>query len=332
MGFFSRAQRPAQNEALESAVGPTSTLAGTLRSDGGVRVDGVFEGIIEVAGNVVVGPDGRVTGDITGRNITVGGVVHGNIDGTGQLQILATGQVIGDISVASVMIDEGGVFQGTSRLRGLDQPALPAPADASAEPQARTVEATARVAPGRAAGAEDEDPRRMPAAGRADGAVRGRSTGRAASAAASDVSARAADAPPTGSSAPSGEAGSTTQTEPGSTPLSGPARETAPATESASEPPAKAVAATETQPLEQPPTGAGAASAAAVGGQGDEADGPDPRTSDAAARRFDDGLDIDFGRWDIEPTIPDNTGPDGEPEKPARPAQRSRSSRRSGRR
>ena len=42
MGFFSRAQRPAQNEALESAIGPTSTLAGTLRSDGGVRVDGVF--------------------------------------------------------------------------------------------------------------------------------------------------------------------------------------------------------------------------------------------------------------------------------------------------
>ena len=74
------------------------------------------EGYIEVAGNVVVGESGRVMADISGRNITVAGLVKGNITGTGRLEILATGQVIGDITVASVMIDDGGIFQGVDAV------------------------------------------------------------------------------------------------------------------------------------------------------------------------------------------------------------------------
>ena len=161
MGLFGRAQRPAHGEALENSVGPSSSFKGTLRSDGGARIDGSFEGLIEVAGNVVVGRDGRVIGDIAARNVTVGGVVRGNIDGTGQLQILSTGQVFGDIAVASVMIDEGGMFQGLSRLRGFEQPALAPPRDdesaagdertARSGAAGRTIESTARLAPARVA-------------------------------------------------------------------------------------------------------------------------------------------------------------------------------------
>lgn len=125
MGLFNRPPRT-QHELLDSAVGATANVSGTLRSDGGLRIDGHFEGLIEVAGNVVVAEGARVKADITARNITVGGQVQGNINGTGRLEILATGQVIGDITVASVMIDDGGLFQGISRMRGYEQRALPA--------------------------------------------------------------------------------------------------------------------------------------------------------------------------------------------------------------
>lgn len=128
-GLFARDSRAAQHEAIESTIGPTANARGTLRSDGGVRIDGIFEGVIEVAGNVVIGEGARVVADITGRNITIGGAVKGNIDGTGRLEILATGVVYGDICVASVMIDEGGIFQGTSRMRGHEQRALVPPSD-----------------------------------------------------------------------------------------------------------------------------------------------------------------------------------------------------------
>lgn len=132
MGWFARPSRPVLHEALETTIGATSSVQGTLRSDGGARIDGAFEGQIEVAGNVVLGQGARVVADVVARNLTVGGVLHGNADVAGQLQILSTGQLIGDIVVASVMIDEGGVFQGSSRMRGMDQPALPAPRDATA--------------------------------------------------------------------------------------------------------------------------------------------------------------------------------------------------------
>jgi cytoskeletal protein CcmA (bactofilin family) len=130
MSFFGgREARAPQHDPLENVVGPTASFTGTLRSDGGVRVEGAFEGVIESAGNVVIGEGARVKAEITARNVTVGGHVEGNIDATGRLEILATGQVMGDIAVASVMIDDGGVFQGTSRMRGLEQPALSPPAD-----------------------------------------------------------------------------------------------------------------------------------------------------------------------------------------------------------
>ena len=129
MGIFSREQRGAQSDVIENVIGPSASLKGALRSDGGVRIDGVFEGTIEVGGNVVIGEGGRVVANISARNITVGGAVRGDIDGTGRLEILATGQVHGDICVGSVMIDEGGLFQGHSRMRGHEQRALPTPRD-----------------------------------------------------------------------------------------------------------------------------------------------------------------------------------------------------------
>lgn len=159
MGLFGRDSSP-EREMIENVVGASTTLKGTLRSDGGVRIDGTFEGLIDVAGNVVVGETGRVIADISARNITVGGAIKGNVRGSGRLEILSTGQVLGDIAVAAVMIDEGGIFQGTSRMTGFDQRALSAPRehDADAAPDrfdadidTGTVDVTARPAGGPAA-------------------------------------------------------------------------------------------------------------------------------------------------------------------------------------
>lgn len=129
MPWFSRGERTSRRgELLESAVGPSTSLSGVIKSDGGLRIDGHFEGHIDVGGNVVVGEGGVVTVDVLiARNITIGGIVHGNIDCAGRLEILSSGQVVGDIVADAIMIDQGGAFQGASRMRTA-MPALPAPA------------------------------------------------------------------------------------------------------------------------------------------------------------------------------------------------------------
>lgn len=128
MNIFGRgAKQP--SEHIETVLGPSANVRGKLQSDGGVRIDGAFEGVVETAGNLIVGEHARVAAEITARNVTVGGVVKGNIDANGCLEILSTGVVYGDVTVDAVMIDEGGQFHGASRMRSLAHPALAAPED-----------------------------------------------------------------------------------------------------------------------------------------------------------------------------------------------------------
>lgn len=133
MAWFSRGERAARrSELLESAIGPSTSVSGVIKSDGGLRIDGHVDGHIDVAGNVVIGAEGVVHVDtLIGRNITVGGAVTGNIECGGRLEILSTGRVVGDIVADAIMIDQGGVFQGASRMRSA-MPALPAPPPAPA--------------------------------------------------------------------------------------------------------------------------------------------------------------------------------------------------------
>lgn len=111
-------------EKIENVIGPTATFIGDLKCDGGVRVDGVFQGTLETMGNVIIGEAAKVVADIVGRNISISGAVKGDIIASGRLEILATGLVWGDIQVASFLIDEGGVFSGRSEMPAEFEPLL----------------------------------------------------------------------------------------------------------------------------------------------------------------------------------------------------------------
>lgn len=104
------------SDRIENVVGPTASFIGDLKCDGGVRIDGVFEGSVETMGNVIIGETAKVVADIVGRNVSISGAVKGNISATGRLEILSTGLLWGDIEVTSFLIDEGGIFSGRSEM------------------------------------------------------------------------------------------------------------------------------------------------------------------------------------------------------------------------
>ena len=119
---------PSTFTKLETVIGPNANFKGVIQSDGGLRVDGIFQGDIQLAGNLVVGETGKVMADIKVQNVSVSGMVKGTINTTGRLEILSTGKVWADISVASLLIDEGGFYRGQSTMPGeSDLPALEAP-------------------------------------------------------------------------------------------------------------------------------------------------------------------------------------------------------------
>jgi len=114
----------AASSKIENIIGPSASFNGHLKADGGVRIDGVFEGEIETAGNVIISERAKVIADITANNVSVAGAVKGNINAIGRLEILATGRLWGDISVSSFLIDEGGFFCGQSAMKGDLEPPL----------------------------------------------------------------------------------------------------------------------------------------------------------------------------------------------------------------
>ncbi|RME75745.1 MAG: hypothetical protein D6784_07350 [Chloroflexi bacterium] len=100
-------------EKIETVIGPNTTFKGYLLCDGSVRIDGVCEeGVIETAGNIVVGPTAKVAADLIAENVSVSGVVTGSIRAAGRLEILSTGKVWGDVEAGSFLRDEGGYFDG----------------------------------------------------------------------------------------------------------------------------------------------------------------------------------------------------------------------------
>jgi cytoskeletal protein CcmA (bactofilin family) len=100
-------------DKIETVIGPNANFNGHLRCDGSVRIDGVCEGgLIESAGNVIVGEKAKVAADIIAQNVSVSGAVTGKITSHGRLEILSPGRVWGEVKVQSFLLDEGAFFRG----------------------------------------------------------------------------------------------------------------------------------------------------------------------------------------------------------------------------
>jgi cytoskeletal protein CcmA (bactofilin family) len=101
---------------LDTIVGPESVLKGDLTSKGTVKVDGQVEGDV-AADCLIIGEAGKLTGDVTVREIIIGGRVVGTIHAADGVDILRKGEVCGDIFAARLTIAEGGHFDGRSTMQ-----------------------------------------------------------------------------------------------------------------------------------------------------------------------------------------------------------------------
>ena len=141
------AQTPRQPVGFETVLGANSTLKGEFESQANVRLDGVFEGTLQIEGNVLVGETARITADIHAKNISIAGAVRGNVSGN-KIQLLRTGRVWGDISAAAITTEEGAFIDGKIAMIGHPagiqgfEPAgsLPAPEMTVVQPTAEDAE------------------------------------------------------------------------------------------------------------------------------------------------------------------------------------------------
>ena len=130
--------KPPPPGQVETVIGPTTNVEGAVQNDGGLRVEGIFEGSVETGGNLIVSEEAKVIADIVAYNVSVAGSIKGNIKAN-RVEVLSTGRVWGDVTVKSFLVDEGGFIRGEIIMEGAEfKPPLakapkPTPKNADAE-------------------------------------------------------------------------------------------------------------------------------------------------------------------------------------------------------
>lgn len=131
-----------------SSIAEGLKIKGEVQGSEDLRVDGEIEGRISLPGAaVVIGPKGRVAGDVQAREIVLEGTVRGNLSARERVRLAATGKLEGDVSAERLVIEEGArvighVESGAGEVRAhaAARPAVVAAASPASHPAPRVAE------------------------------------------------------------------------------------------------------------------------------------------------------------------------------------------------
>ncbi|CAH1224858.1 hypothetical protein PAECIP111891_05748 [Paenibacillus allorhizoplanae] len=114
--MFKKTKNLMNPNTTDTLIGEGTSFEGRIKSEASIRIEGGITGDIDCAGDVIIGEHGVVKSNISARDVVLAGSVQGNITTKGKLTITSTGSLHGNISAASFIIEEGGVFQGSSKM------------------------------------------------------------------------------------------------------------------------------------------------------------------------------------------------------------------------
>ncbi|MBI3136545.1 MAG: polymer-forming cytoskeletal protein [Bacteroidetes bacterium] len=106
-----------------------TAVKGDIKTDSNFRLDGELKGTLNTLGKLVVGPSGRIEGEIVCGNADIEGEVIGNIRVDGILILKSTARFTGNIIAQKVGIENGAEFNGNCHMGAgtpkFDTPAIP---------------------------------------------------------------------------------------------------------------------------------------------------------------------------------------------------------------
>lgn len=102
--------------SLNAMLGAGSVFEGKLHFEGQVRIDGTFTGEITTKDLLVIGEGAKVSATINCGSVEIKGDITGNVNATESIALRATARVQADIYSPSLVIDQGAVFEGNTRM------------------------------------------------------------------------------------------------------------------------------------------------------------------------------------------------------------------------
>jgi len=104
------------SEGVINRIVEGTEIQGEIKCSNNVRIDGVLNGNLNTAGKLVLGPTGKVVGDVICENAEVEGNVVGRISVKQLLALKASAKVEGDIYTDKISIEPGAIFTGNCNM------------------------------------------------------------------------------------------------------------------------------------------------------------------------------------------------------------------------
>ena len=99
-------------------IGTSIMIKGELSCGEDLYIDGEVEGVIDPKGNrLTIGPNGRVSANVTASAVIVQGKLEGSIQASDRVDLKQSAVVTGDIASQRISIEDGAYFKGKVNIQ-----------------------------------------------------------------------------------------------------------------------------------------------------------------------------------------------------------------------
>jgi cytoskeletal protein CcmA (bactofilin family) len=107
---------PVTNFSVTGVIDQGCEFEGKLCFQGTVRINGIFRGEIYTPDTLIIGEGARVQGQIDAGTVIISGEVNGSVKAKHRVEIHQPAIFRGDILTPSLKVDEGVIFEGSSKM------------------------------------------------------------------------------------------------------------------------------------------------------------------------------------------------------------------------
>lgn len=99
-----------------SIIAAGTEITGNIVCDGDIRIDGTLNGNIQSSSKVILGPDGKVKGDLEAKQADIMGTVSGKLIITDLLNLKGKAEINGDIYTGQLQVEPTASFNGSCHM------------------------------------------------------------------------------------------------------------------------------------------------------------------------------------------------------------------------
>jgi cytoskeletal protein CcmA (bactofilin family) len=102
---------------VQTFISEGTQILGDIKVEHDLRVDGFLKGTVDVGGMLILGPSGKIEGQVGVRSATVAGQILGNLKALDKIVLEPKSTLVGDLQTRELVINEGAVFQGNCSMQ-----------------------------------------------------------------------------------------------------------------------------------------------------------------------------------------------------------------------